>query len=219
MVKAVIFDLDGTVLDTEKLLVKYWCMSANEHGFPMEREHALQLRSLARKYAEPLLKEWFGENCDYMTLRNRRMELMTKHIDKFGLETKAGIKELLIYLGEKGYKRAVATATDLNRAGGYLKDVGLYDYFDCIISAHQVKNGKPKPDVYLYAVENLGLTPDECIAVEDSPNGVISASTAGCKTIMVPDLTEPDDDLRKQLFAVCKSADEIIGVIEKEENA
>lgn len=213
--KAVIFDLDGTVLDTEKLLVKYWCMAANEFGFPMEREHALQLRSLARKYAEPLLKEWFGEICDYMTLRNRRMELMTAHINKYGLETKGGIKELLVYLGENGYKRAVATATDLNRAGGYLKDVGLYDYFDCIISAHQVQNGKPKPDVYLYAVSQLGLQPDECIAVEDSPNGVISASDAGCRTIMVPDLTEPDNELKKRIYAVCHSAADIIEILKR----
>lgn len=213
--KAVIFDLDGTVLDTEKLLVKYWCMAANEFDFPMEREHALQLRSLARKYAEPLLKEWFGESCDYMTLRNRRMELMTAHINKYGLETKGGIKELLVYLGENGYKRAVATATDLNRAGGYLKDVGLYDYFDCIISAHQVQNGKPKPDVYLYAVSQLGLQPDECIAVEDSPNGVISASDAGCRTIMVPDLTEPDDELKKRIYAVCRSAADIIEILKR----
>lgn len=214
--KAVIFDLDGTVLDTEKLLVKYWCMSANESGFPMEREHALQLRSLARKYAEPLLKQWFGENCDYMTLRNRRMELMTAHINEHGLETKDGIKDLLVYLGENGYKRAVATATDLTRAGGYLKAVGLYDYFDRIISAHQVQNGKPKPDVYLYAVSQLGLEPRQCIAVEDSPNGVISASDAGCRTIMVPDLTEPDDELKKRLYAVCSSADGIIEILKKE---
>lgn len=212
-IKAVIFDLDGTVIDTEKLLVKYWCMAANEMGFPMEREHALALRSLARKYAEPLLKEWFGEKCDYMTVRNRRMELMTAHIIENGLDTKTGIKELLIWLGENGYKRAVATATDLTRAGKYLADVGLYDYFDCIISAHQVKNGKPKPDVYLYAVEQLGLTPEECIAVEDSPNGVISASDAGCPTIMVPDLTQPDDELRKRLFAVCTDAAGIIDVL------
>ena len=212
-IKAVIFDLDGTVIDTEKLLVKYWCMAANEFGFPMEREHALQLRSLARKYAEPLLKEWFGEKCDYKTVRNRRMELMTAHIIENGLDVKAGIKELLIWLGENGYKRAVATATDLTRAGKYLSDVGLYDYFDCIISAHQVENGKPKPDVYLYAVEQLGLTPDECIAVEDSPNGVISASDAGCRTIMVPDLTLPDEELKKRLFAVCEKASDIINVL------
>lgn len=213
-IKAVIFDLDGTVLDTEKLLVKYWCKAANDFGFPMEREHALKLRSLARKYAEPLLKEWFGEDCDYMKLRNRRMELMTEHIDSYGLETKAYIKELLVYLGEHGYKRAVATATDLTRAGNYLKNVGLYNYFDDIISAHQVENGKPKPDVYLYAVDKLGFKPDECIAIEDSPNGVISASDAGCKTVMIPDLTEPDTELKKRLFAVCESALDVIDLLE-----
>lgn len=213
-IKAVIFDLDGTVLDTEKLLVKYWCMAANEYGFPMEREHALQLRSLARKYAEPLLKKWFGEDCDYMTVRNRRMELMTAHIEKYGLEVKYEIKELLVYLGEKGYKRAVATATDLTRAGNYLKSVGLYEHFDSIISAHQVKNGKPKPDVYLYAVNELGLKADECIAVEDSPNGVISASDAGCVTVMVPDLTLPDDSLKKRIAYVCSSALDIVELME-----
>lgn len=213
-IKAVIFDLDGTILDTEKLLVKYWCMAANQFGFPMEREHALQLRSLARMFAEPLLKEWFGEKCDYMTLRNRRMELMTEHINKYGLETKKGIKELLIFLGEKGYKRAVATATDLTRAGNYLKSVGLYDYFDDIISAHQVAQGKPKPDVYLYAVSQLGLTSAECIAVEDSPNGVISATDAGCPTIMIPDLTPPDEELKSRLYAVCESADRIIQLLQ-----
>lgn len=214
--KAVIFDLDGTVLDTEKLLVKYWCAAANEFGFPMEREHALQLRSLARKYAEPLLKEWFGQECDYMTLRNRRMELMTAHIAEHGLDVKPGIKELLVYLGENGYKRAVATATDLNRAGNYLKSVDLFDYFDNIISAHQVKNGKPKPDVYIHAVSVLGLTAEECIAVEDSPNGVISASDAGCRTIMIPDLTYPDEDLKSRIFAVCESAEGIIDILKKE---
>ncbi len=213
-IKAVIFDLDGTVLDTEKLLVKYWCMAANEYGFPMEREHALQLRSLARKYAEPLLKEWFGEDCDYMTIRNRRMELMTAHIEKYGLEVKRGIKELLVYLGDKGCKRAVATATDLTRAGNYLKSVGLYEHFDSIISAHQVKNGKPKPDVYLYAVNELGLKADECIAVEDSPNGVISASDAGCVTVMVPDLTLPDEALKKRIAYVCGSALDIVELME-----
>lgn len=215
-IKAVIFDLDGTVLDTEKLLVKYWCEAANEAGFPMRREHALQLRSLAAKYAEPLMKSWFGDRCEYQVLRKRRMELMSQHLEKFGLEVKSGIPELLYYLGKKGYKRAIATATDLKRASGYLKEVGLFDSFDQIISAHMVKNGKPNPDVYIYAVEQLGLSPTECIAVEDSPNGVISASEAGCKTVMIPDLTEPDKQLMERLYAKCNTPKELIELLESE---
>lgn len=218
-IKAVIFDLDGTVLDTEKLLVKYWCQAANEAGFPMQREHALQLRSLAAKYAAPLMKTWFGEGCDYQTLRKRRMKLMSGHIERYGLEVKPGIPELLDCLGKRGLKRAVATATDLARASEYLKQVGLFDSFDRIISAHMVKNGKPKPDVYIYAVEQLGLIPDECIAVEDSPNGVLSASAAGCKTVMIPDLSEPDEQLEALLYAKCANPAELIELLGKEENA
>lgn len=215
-IKAVIFDLDGTVLDTEKLLVKYWCQAANEAGFPMRREHAFQLRSLAAKYAEPLMKSWFGDSCEYQVLRKRRMELMSEHIEKYGLEVKNDIPELLKYLGEKGYKRAVATATNLERASEYLKQVGLFDSFDRIISAHMVENGKPKPDVYIYAVEQLGLSPAECIAVEDSPNGVLSASGAGCKTVMIPDLTEPDKQLMERIYAKCNSPKELIELLESE---
>ena len=76
MIKAVIFDMDGLILDTEKLLVKYWCQAANEAGFPMQREHALNIRSLARKFAIPYLQGIFGEEFDYVKIRSRRMELM-----------------------------------------------------------------------------------------------------------------------------------------------
>ena len=202
-IKAVIFDLDGTLLDTEKLLVKYWCRAASELGFPMTREQALRIRSLTHRLVPPLFKEWFGESCDYMKIRARRMELMQEHIDRYGLDVKAGAAELLSYLGEKGYLRAVATATDIERAGRLLKTAGLYGSFDRIISASMVEWGKPKPDIYIYAAKQLGLEPQECIAVEDSPNGIISASDAGCLTVMVPDLTPPEKELLPRLYACC----------------
>ena len=202
-IKAVIFDLDGTLLDTEKLLVKYWCRAAKELGFPMTREQALRIRSLTHRLVPPLFKEWFGEGCDYMKIRARRMELMQEHIDRYGLDVKPGAAELLSYLGEKGYLRAVATATDIERAGRLLKTAGLYGSFDRIISASMVEWGKPKPDIYIYAAKQLGLEPQECIAVEDSPNGIISASDAGCLTVMVPDLTPPEKELLPRLYACC----------------
>ena len=204
-IKAVIFDLDGTLLDTEKLLVKYWCRAANELGFPMTREQALTLRSLTHRLVPPLFREWFGENCDYREVRALRMKLMQEHIDRYGLDVKPGAAELLSYLGEKGYLRAVATATDIERAGRLLKTAGLYGSFDRIISASMVEWGKPKPDIYIYAAKQLGLEPQECIAVEDSPNGIISASDAGCLTVMVPDLTPPEKELLPRLYACCDS--------------
>ena len=214
MIKAVIFDMDGLILDTEKLLVKYWCQAANEAGFPMQREHALNIRSLARKFAIPYLQGIFGEEFDYVKIRSRRMELMKQHISEHGLETKPGIAELLDYLDSKGIPAAIATATDIQRTEDYLGQVGLLGRFSRIVCAAMVENGKPKPDIYLYACEQIGEAPADCIAVEDSPNGVRSATDAGIRTVMVPDLAEPDADTAKRIAAKAGTLFDIILMFE-----
>lgn len=215
MIKAVIFDMDGLLLDTEKLLVRFWVRAANELGFPMTREHALSLRSLHRNFAIPYLKELFGESFDYKTVRTRRMELMNEYLSNNPLELKDGAVELLSYLNCSGIPAAVCTATDCERAREYLSRVGIYERFDKIVSAAMVEYGKPSPDVYLYAVRQLGLLPGECMALEDSPNGVRSAAGAGCVTVMIPDLTEPDEELQRLIFARADSLGGVIDIIEK----
>ena len=214
-IKAVIFDMDGLMLDTEKLLVKYWCEAANALGFPMERKHALALRSFSRKFAIPKLKERFGEDCDYIAIHDLRVKLMKEYTDVYGIEKKAGLDELLDYLNKNGYRTAVATATNIERAEEYLKKIGVYDKFETIICGNMLENGKPCPDIYLYACERLGLAPCECMALEDSPNGVKSASTAGCVTVMVPDLTQPEKEQLDAVYAVASSLDKVIDVLEK----
>ena len=109
--------------------------------------------------------------------------------------------EILTWLRGQGITVAMATANDLQRTTRYLKRIGLYEYFDELICADMVKQGKPAPDIYAHACEVLGLEPDETMAVEDSPNGVRSAAGAGCRTVMIPDLTEPDEELSKLLWA------------------
>ncbi|MBQ4165817.1 MAG: HAD family phosphatase [Oscillospiraceae bacterium] len=214
MIKAVIFDMDGLILDTEKLLVKYWCQAANEAGFPMQREHALNIRSLARKFAIPYLQGEFGEDFDYVSIRSRRMELMSQALERDGLQLKKGICELLEYLKQSGIPSAVATATDYERAKAYLTRVGIFDSFDKIVCATMVESGKPAPDIYLYAAEQLGLPPCECMALEDSPNGVRSAAAAGCVTVMVPDLTQPDEELSRLIFAKADSLFDVPEIIQ-----
>ena len=213
MVKAVIFDMDGLLLDTEKLLVKFWQEAAREEGFDMTREIALNIRSMHRSFAIPYLKSVLGEDFDYLKIRSRRMELMSAYLAKYGLELKKGAKELLTYLNENKIPAAVATATDYERAEKYLKETEIFGYFDKIICATMVKVGKPQPDIYIYAASELGLEPSECAALEDSPNGVKSAAAAGCKTIMVPDLTEPDEELSRIIAAKANSLDEVIDII------
>ncbi len=215
MVRAVIFDMDGLIFDTEKHLVKYWCQAANEAGFPMQREHALNLRSLARKFAIPYLQQEFGEEFDYVKVRSRRMELMAEELSRTGLETKKGLHELLKWLKDMQIPAAVATATDLVRAKEYLDSAGVYGYFDKVVCATMVESGKPKPDIYLYAAQQLGFSPSECVALEDSPNGVRSAASAGCITIMVPDLTQPDGELKKLIYAQADSLADVPDIIKK----
>lgn len=214
MTHAVIFDMDGTLIDTEKYYRIFWPKAMAEFGYQMTDEQALSMRSLGRPFAPARLKEMFGEELDYIKVRERRKQLMEACIDREGIQPKQGAKELLTALKEKGITTAIATATDLERTGKYLKMVGLQGYFDEIISATMVKEGKPSPDIYLYACEKLGFKPEECIAVEDAPNGVLSAYRAGCKVIMVPDQTKPDEELEKCLYACVDSLSEIAKYIE-----
>ncbi|MBD5111253.1 MAG: HAD family phosphatase [Ruminococcaceae bacterium] len=210
MIKAVIFDMDGLILDTEKLLIRFWIQAANEAGFPMTYEQALEIRSMHRKFAIPHLQGIFGEEFDYVKIRSRRMELMNEWLGSHELELKPGVVELLDHLNERGILTAICTATDYERTRDYLTRVGIFERFDKIICATMVEFGKPRPDIYLYAAEQLGLAPSDCMALEDSPNGVRAASAAGCVTIMIPDLTEPDEELDGVDFTRVSSLSDVI---------
>ncbi len=215
MLKSVIFDMDGLMVDTESLLQTFWCKAANQLGYPMTKKHVLGIRSLSSKYAIPQLKNLFGDDFDYYAVRALRIKMMNDYISKNGLVKKNGLDELLQYLKTTNLKIAVATATDFQRTQIYLKSVKVFDYFDKIICGDMIENGKPEPDIYIEASKQLSLEPNECIALEDSPNGILSAYKAGCMPIMIPDLTEPDMETSKLLFAKCKNLSDVIPIINK----
>lgn len=209
MIKAILFDMDGTLVDTEKYYRVFWAKALEHFGYHMTDEQALSMRSLGFPYGAQHLKELFGPEVDYQKVREQRKILMEPVLEKNGVEVKKGAIELLTYLQKAGIVRVVVTASSVKRAEDILGRCGLLSYFDRLISAKDMKRGKPAPDVYIYACEQLGLEPQECIAVEDSPNGVQSAYRAGCRVIMVPDQTEPDEELCELLYAKAESLDRI----------
>lgn len=198
---AFIFDLDGTLIDTEKLYRKYWPMALADYGYELSDERALMLRSLGRPFAPRQFKDWYGEDFDYNLIRQRRKEYVEGHIEKYGIDLRPGVKEILTYLRDKNITVAIATATDPERTAKYLEMTGISEFFTDIICATMVKCGKPAPDIYKYACEKLNKKPSECFAVEDAPNGVKSAYDAGLKVIFIPDQAPSDDSFKSMIFA------------------
>ena len=214
MIDTIIFDMDGTLIDTEKYFRTCWPKALAAFGYEMSDEQALSMRSLGRPFAPVHLKEMFGESIDYTKVREKRKELVEECIKEHGIQLKPGVIELLQWLKENHIRASIATATDMERTNRYLKMLGIHEYFDKLISATMVKEGKPSPDIYLYACEQLGRKPEECIAVEDSPNGVLSAYRAGCKVVMVPDQTAPEEELKSKLFACVETLTDIQGLVQ-----
>ncbi len=212
-IKAVIFDLDGTLIDTEKIYRQVWPEAMASLGYVYTEAQYLEMRSLGRPYAPAKFKEWFGEDFDYDGARKVRGKLFNEYIDKHGIQCKKGAVNLLTHLHNMGITTAIATATDYDRAMTYLKMAGLDTYFDHVISATAVDEGKPSPKVYQFVCDKLGLTPDQCVACEDAPNGILSAYRAGLKVIMIPDQSPCTDDLKPMLYHLVDSLDDIIDII------
>lgn len=208
--KAFIFDLDGTLIDTEKIYRQVWPKAVADLGYQMTDEQYLALRSLGRPFSTAKILEWFGPDFNYQEARKIRKGYFDAYIKEHPIERKKGVIELVDFLHSKGIITAIATATDITRATEYLKMVELDGCFDKVISATMVDEGKPSPKVYQFACESLGLSPEECIAVEDAPNGILSAKRAGLTVIMVPDQSEPDEELMQFIDLKVNSLDEII---------
>lgn len=201
-IKGILFDMDGVILDTEKLYTRFWQEAAQFFGHPMTREQALGMRSLNREAGKAQLESYFGKDVDYAQIRKKRIELMNAFVEKEGITAKSGIRELLAVLKTMGYKTAIATSSPPERTQLYLESVGLAEEFDILVSGYMVEKGKPEPDIYLYTAEQLGLKPFECLVIEDSPTGILAAKRAGCVPVMMPDQDEPTEEVKQMLAAV-----------------
>lgn len=212
-IAGVLFDLDGVILDTEKLYARFWQEGAVSMGFPMTWEQALGMRSLNRAVGQAKLWEYFGNNADYHAIRQQRIALMEQYIERHGVELKPGIYPLMDALETRGIPAAIASSSPVERIQRYLSGTGLYKRFQAVCSGYQVLHGKPEPDIYLLAAQELGRSPRQCLALEDSPAGILSAYRAGCLPVMVPDLDQPDAQTLPRLYALADSLTDVISLL------
>ena len=200
-IRGVLFDMDGLVLDTEKLYSRFWIEACRFYGYNMTRDQALQMRAANSRLSEENLHRFFGPDVDYKLCRAKRIELMESFIDENGVEPKPGIFELLDYLDARGIPAAITSSSPPDRIRKHLGSLGLYHRFARICSGYEVPWGKPEPDIYLHGAASLGLRPEECLALEDAPTGILSAYRAGCLTVMIPDQDPPGEETTAMLYA------------------
>ena len=212
-IRGVLFDMDGLVLDSEILFTRFWREAAVSLGYPMTVEQSYGMRSLGKKLGQPYLESLFGPGIDYTTVREKRIELMGAYVAAHGIAPKPGIYELLDYLEEAGIPAAIASSSPLEAIEKHLSAVSLLHRFQKVCSAHSIPNGKPAPDIYLLAAAELGLKPEECLALEDSPTGILAGYRAGCLPVMIPDLDQPGEDTQKLLFAKADLLTDIIDIL------
>lgn len=200
MFKAVVFDMDGVILDTEKVYRLSWKKNGVDIGIPETEMEKLceRIAGGTKKHNAGVMKERMGEDFDYLEFRRKVMEMFEAYLEEHGIDVKPGVPETLHALKEMGIRLGLATSTYRTLAIDRLTKVGLYEYFDEKVFGDEIENGKPNPDIYLKACEKLGVRPEEAIGVEDSINGVLSASAAGLHTVMVVDLIQPNDLTREK---------------------
>ena len=212
-VRGVLFDVDGVILDTECLYSRFWMEACHFYGFPMTKAQALQLRSLNKTAGQEKLRALFGPAADYTTIRQKRIELMDAFVEKEGVSAKPGIYTLLDALDERGIPCAITSSSPQQRLESYLTPLNLYHRFKKVISGYDVPRGKPEPDIYLRGAAELGLPPETCLALEDSPAGILSAYRAGCLPVLIPDQDTPGQDTLSLLYAKADTLADVITLL------
>ena len=213
IVRGVLFDVDGVILDTECLYSRFWMEACHFFGFPMTKEQSLQMRSLNKIAGQEKFHALFGPTADYATIRLKRIELMDAFVEQEGVAPKPGIEKLLDALEERGIPCAITSSSPYERLERYLTPLNLFHRFQKVITGYDVPKGKPEPDIYLRGAAELGLAPGSCLALEDSPAGILSAYRAGCLPVLIPDQDTPGDDTLSLLYAKADTLTDVITLL------
>ncbi len=211
--KAVIFDMDGLLLDTERLAALAYDYAGEAIGIGKAGYMIYSVLGLTVSAADEVLRKEFGDGYDAKAFSAKKREFTLDYEEKHGVPVKPYAKEIIEYLKQRGVKLALASSTYSETVRRQLTKIGIYDSFDAVVTGDQVSCSKPAPDIYLRTCELLGIDPSDAIALEDGKNGIFSAYSAGCRVITVPDLWQPDEEVKKIVSAVAKDLGEVIDIL------
>lgn len=218
-IKAMLFDMDGLMVDTESLATEAFIHSAKKQGYDMTKEETLLVLGFTTKSIYEFWENYF-KNSDVSgkQLVDDHYKYIENILFTIGPRKMPYIEELLKYLKESNYKVAVASSSNMDHIINNMEKTGLKKYIDEFASGAEVENGKPAPDVFLLAAERLGVKPEECLVLEDSKAGVIAGSSAGAKVIMVPDMFKPDEECKERTYRIVGNLGEVISILEEKNN-
>ena len=208
--KAVVFDMDGVLFDTERLCQESWMAAAKENGLPGMEEIFPQCIGLNANDSRRIVLDAYGEDFNYNGFREQASVWFWDYIENNGLPMKPGVREILAWLKQENWALGLASSTRQSSVLHHLGQAGIRDYFSVVITGDMVEHSKPLPDIYLLACRELGVEPVRAYAIEDSPNGIRSAHRAGMSPLMVPDMIAPDEEMRKLSTRIFKDLGEVL---------
>lgn len=196
MKRAFVFDMDGVLIDSERLIIDC-VLSVTPTGFDRDRLKGAMLQTLGVTGQEVrrIIVRQMGADFPFEDCMIAAGESYFAHLAAHGVPLKPGARELLSYLSAQGYTIGLASSSPMHLVERQLTMAGLFGYFSAFATGDMVQNSKPAPDIYLLACQKLSIAPESAYAIEDAPKGVQAAASAGLGVLMVPDLAPASDAL------------------------